>query len=133
MAAAMDVAQGTRAAFRIVALMIVTVLLSCAFLRTQPWLAALASGRRDMSLPRSWTETTGSTYTLIAVWLLLVLPLLVLNVLLSVLAARSGAVGADHLAYAALEAGGVTAIAIATALLNATVLRWIDGELQDEA
>jgi hypothetical protein len=129
MAASLDVGLDARVAFRVISLTAVAVLLSCAFLRTQPWLAALATGRRDVSLPRSWAETTGSTWTLVGVWLLLVMPLMIAEVLLSLAAANSGAMGPSHFAYALAEAGAVTAIAVSTALLNASVLRWIDGEV----
>jgi len=130
MTAALDMSVEARVAFRVVAVTVLAVLLSCAFLRTQPWLAALATGRRDLGLARSWAETTGSTLSLIAVWLMLVMPLMVLNVALSLFAGRAAEIGPNHLAYAAAEAIGVAAIAVVTALLNATVLRWIDGELE---
>jgi hypothetical protein len=129
MTAAMVAPAETKMAFRVVSLTVVAVLLSCAFIRTQPWLAALAAGRRDLGPGRSWAETSGSTQSMVSVWLICVLPLMILNVIFSLLAGQGAEIGPAHAAYAMLEALGVTAIAVATGLLNATVLRWIDGDL----
>jgi hypothetical protein len=51
-------------AFRVISLTAVAVLLSCAFLRTQPWLAALATVGGTSAFPEAG-ETTGSTWTLV--------------------------------------------------------------------
>ena len=97
-------------------------------LRVQPWLAALAVGRRDLGLRSSWRGTQGRVAAIAKGWGLLVLPLYLLHFLLSYAAVKAFPLGVAQLALAGVDGIVSTLMALAAALLNATAFRWITGE-----
>lgn len=115
---------GTRAALAFLTLAAVAVLL----LRIQPWLAALAVGRRDLTLRTVWRGTRGRMAAIVKGWAVLVLPLYFLHFLLSYAAVKLFPLGLAQLILAGLDGIVSTVLALAAASLNATVLRWITGD-----
>lgn len=116
--------SGTRAAAAFLTLAAVALLL----LRVQPWLAALAAGRNDLSLSGSWRGTRGRMAAIAKGWAVLVLPLYLLHFLLSYAAVKLFPLGVAQLALAGADGIVSTVMALAAALLNATIFRWITGE-----
>lgn len=113
------------AAFTLVALAV-----TIGFLRTQPWLAALAVGRRDMNVQRSWAETAGRGATIVVSWLLLLAPLVIAYALVELRASHPKASGnaAIEALLVAVRAALVTTIALVSTLHSSTVLKLIDGQ-----
>lgn len=116
--------SGTRAALAFITLAVIAVLL----LRIQPWLAALAVGRRDLSLRTSWRGTRGRMAAIAKGWAVLVLPLYLLHFLLSYAAVKLFPLGAAQLILAGVDGIASTVLALTAACLNATVFRWITGD-----
>ncbi|MGZ8306627.1 MAG: hypothetical protein ACXWU6_08530, partial [Allosphingosinicella sp.] len=116
--------SGTRAALVFLALAAVAVLL----LRVQPWLAALAVGRSDLSLRTSWLGTRGRMAAIAKGWAVLVLPLYLLHFLLSYAAVTQFPLGVAQLILAGADGIASTVLALAAASLNATIFRWITGD-----
>ncbi|MEO7177497.1 MAG: hypothetical protein ABIW83_01505 [Allosphingosinicella sp.] len=101
---------------------------SCAALRVQPWVAALAIERRDVTLRVSWTRTAGRLGDIVSGWAVLVLPLYVLHFILTFAALRLIPLGVGQLAFAGLDAIAATLCVLAALLVNATAFRWVAGE-----
>jgi hypothetical protein len=97
-------------------------------LRVQPWIASLAAGRPHLSLAASWRGSRGRVGSIAKGWAVLVLPLYLLHFLLSLAAVRMLPLGVGQLMLAGLDGVVSTALALAAATLNATLLRWIAGE-----
>ena len=116
--------SGIRAALAFLTLAAVAVLL----LRIQPWLAALAAGRRELTLRSSWRGTRGRIAAIAKGWAVLVLPLYLLHFLLSYAAVKLFPIGVAQLALAGADGIVSTVMALAAASLNATVFRWITGD-----
>ncbi|HYJ82735.1 MAG TPA: hypothetical protein VEW26_07835 [Allosphingosinicella sp.] len=116
--------SAARAAVAFLTLAALAVLL----LRIQPWLAALAVGRRELSLRASWLGTRGRTAAMAKGWAVLVLPLYLLHFLLSYAAVKLFPLGVAQLALAGLDGIVSTVMALAAVSLNATVFRWVTGE-----
>jgi uncharacterized membrane protein len=119
-----DALSGLRAALLFLTLAALAVLL----LRIQPWLVALAIGRRDVSLRASWRGTRGRMAAITKGWAVLVLPLYLLHFLLSYAAVKLFPIGVAQLILAGADGVASAAMALAAASLNATVLRWITGD-----
>jgi hypothetical protein len=98
------------------------------FLRTQPWLAALAAGRSELGLAGSWRGTSGRMSALAKGWAVLVLPLYALHFAFSYAAVKLFPLGVAQLAFAGLDGIASTAMALAAVTLNATAFRWAAGE-----
>jgi hypothetical protein len=128
LAAALGAGALGGAAARAVAVVIALALMSCALLRVQPWMAALAAGRQGFTLRDSWRGTRGRMGNIVKGWLALVLPLYLLHVVLNLLALKLLAFGMGFLALAMADALICTGIVLAATMLNATVLRWATGE-----
>ncbi|HEX8308688.1 MAG TPA: hypothetical protein VF645_09765 [Allosphingosinicella sp.] len=116
--------SGVRTALAFLTLAGVAVLL----LRIQPWLAALAIGRREPSARTAWRATRGRTAAIAKGWAALVLPLYLLHVLLSYAAVKLFPLGVAQLILAGADGIVSTVMALAAAVLNAAVFRWITGE-----
>jgi hypothetical protein len=101
---------------------------SAVFLRAQPWLAALAAGRRGFTLADSWRGTRGRMANIFKGWAALVLPLYLAHFALSLVALETLGVGPATLALAGIDGVVSAGAAIAAILLNATAFRWAAGE-----
>ena len=97
-------------------------------LRVQPWIAALAAGRRGFSLAASWRGSRGRVGSIAKAWAVLVLPLYLFHFLLSLAAVKILPLGVGQLLLAGLDGIGSAAIVLAAAALNATLFRWVSGE-----
>lgn len=95
-----------------------------AFMRFQPWMIALATGRSGLTPLRSWRGMRGKTVATIGAWLALVLPLLALHYALTGFA-LAAAEPHLYLPVAAID-GIVTSVQtlIVSALL-VTAYRWV--------
>lgn len=116
--------SGMQAALVFLTLAAIAILL----LRIQPWLAALAVGRRDLGLRTSWRGTRGRMAAIAKGWAVLVLPLYLLHFLLSYAAVKLFPLGVAQLILAGVDGIASTVLALAAACLNATVFRWITGD-----
>ena len=124
---ALGLDAATGGTLKIVAVGLIAIAVTIGFLRVQPWLAALAIGDRGLGIQRSWAETAGMNWPLIASWLLLLLPLLALYSAVDIAALRIGGVGPAHAGLAVLAGLLETAMMLATVLLNSAVYRLIRG------
>lgn len=122
---ALAVQPGVAMTLRAAVFTFAAMLVSIAFLRAQPWLAALAIDRREITLQRSWLATTNMTRVLISAWLLLVMPLMIAHAALMLVTMRLPWASAIHGPTAMAAALLVAALAVVTALLNATIFRLI--------
>lgn len=113
---------------RPVVLLSLLLLFSCLYLRVQPWIAALAIDRRDVSLRRVLVETRGKVGAIVKAWAALVLPLCLLHFGLTLLVLSSGPLRAFHLALAGVDGIASACLALSAALLNSTVFRWVTRE-----
>ncbi|TMJ15242.1 MAG: hypothetical protein E6G94_07575 [Alphaproteobacteria bacterium] len=104
---------------------IVGIALSVMFIRTHPWLAALAIGEERPDIVDSWVKTGPIIVPLLAAWVVLVLPLMLIQALLNLTAIRYESLVPAHLGLAAATGILIGAVALTTALLNATALRII--------
>jgi hypothetical protein len=125
---AAGIAGGALSVGRAVAAFLAIAAVAVLLLRIQPWLAALAAGRRELSLGASWRGTRGRMGTIAKGWAVVVLPLYLLHFLLSYAAVKLFPLGVAQLVLAGLDGIVSTAMALAAASLNATVFRWITGE-----
>jgi hypothetical protein len=115
-------------AIRVITMFVALAFFSCAAFRLQPWAAALATGRRDLTLKRAWRGTSGRIPEIVRGWAILVLPPYLLHFALTVLALKVIPFGPFHLLIAAADAVASMAVALAVVLLNSTVFRWVVGE-----
>jgi hypothetical protein len=122
------VAAATAFAVRGLAGLAALVALSCALLRVQPWLAALASRREGFTLAHAWRGTSGRMTSIVKGWAVIVLPAYLVHAALNVLALNLLPFGPASLLLAALDAIVCAGIVMGAAMLNATALRWIAGE-----
>jgi hypothetical protein len=104
---------------------IVGIALSIMFIRSHPWLAALAIGDERPDLVESWVKTGPIIVPLLATWFLLVMPLMLIQALLNLTAVRYESLVPAHLGLAAATGVLIGAVALTTALINATALRII--------
>jgi hypothetical protein len=127
-AAAAGLSPATAFAVRGLAGLAALVALSCALLRVQPWLAALASRREGFTLAHAWRGTSGRMTSIVKGWAVIVLPAYLVHAALNVLALNLLPFGPASLLLAALDAIVCAGIVMGAAMLNATALRWIAGE-----
>lgn len=128
LAAAADATPAAVEGLRVGTLLLSLAACSCAALRVQPWLAALAIGRRDVTLRVSWAGTAGRLGNIVRGWAVLVLPLYILHFVLTFAALKVIPLGAGQLLFAGLDAIAATLCALAALLVNATAFRWVAGE-----
>lgn len=109
---------------RVVVAGLVTLALVFSFLRFQPWMIALATGRSGLTPLGSWRGMRGKTAATIGAWLVLVLPLFLLHYTLTAFT-LSAAEPRFYLPLAAID-GIVTSVQtlIVSALL-VTAYRWV--------
>ncbi len=110
---------------RIAFLAVAGILVSIAFLRTQPWLAGLAIGSKELSFDQSWVRTSPMAAALVGSWAIMVLPLMVAQAVLVAIGLRVGKLGGLHLGLSIAVGLAIAGIALTTALLNATAFRLI--------
>lgn len=127
MLAALGVGGTAAAVAQTCGVTIIAILVTIAFLRTQPWLAALAVNRRDVTLQSSWTETAGMNWVLIASWAMTALPLMMAQAATDLLAIQLAPVGVAHVVLAVAAGLLIACIALATTLLNSAIFRLIAG------
>ena len=126
LAAGLD--PSTAAALRTLVVIAALIAASCAFLRIQPWVAALATGRRDIGLKRVWRGTGPVFGTILRGWFAFVFPFYAAHVAITYLAIKVLPFGGNQLLLAELDAFVSTGALFAALLLNATVFRWVSGE-----
>jgi hypothetical protein len=119
---------GSPPAVRTAAALAAVAFFSCAAMRVQPWLAALAIDRRDLTLASVWRGTNGRLWDIVRGWAVLVLPLYLVHILLSALMVKAVSSPAAQLALAGLDGIAAACALIAAILLNATVFRWVARE-----
>ncbi|HEY0113141.1 MAG TPA: hypothetical protein VGB59_08300 [Allosphingosinicella sp.] len=115
---------GAPPAVRTAAAFAAVAFFSCAAMRVQPWLAALAIDRRDVTLAAAWRGTRGRLWHIVRGWAVLVLPFYLVHILLSTLMMKTVSSPAGQLALAGLDGIAAACALIAAILLNATVFRW---------
>ena len=125
MLSALALEPAAATSLRIALLTVAGILVSIAFLRTQPWLAGLAIGSREVTFDQSWVRTSPMTGALIGSWAIMVLPLMVAQAVLAAIGLRAEAMGGLHVALSVGVGLAVAGIALTTALLNATAFRLI--------
>jgi hypothetical protein len=98
-------------------------------LRLQPWIAALAADRSNITLRRVHRGMSGKMTALIKGWALLVLPLMLAHYASAWIIRISNAeAGGFHLLIAGVDGVITMGIVLAMTLLNATAFRWVAGE-----
>ncbi|PSJ39560.1 HAAS signaling domain-containing protein [Allosphingosinicella deserti] len=127
-ALAAGLTAGPAATVRNLVAIAVLISVSCAFLRVQPWVAALAVGRRDIGLKRVWRGTGPVFGTVLRGWFAFVFPFYAAHVAITFLAIKVLPFGGNHLLLAELDAFVSTGALFAALLLNATAFRWVSGE-----
>ncbi len=113
-------------ALAVKAAIVALVTVGCVFaaLRLQPWLVALATGRRGLEAAGSWRGMRGKTLPLIGGWMLLVMPLFALHLTISAIALAASD-PALLLALAGLDGLVATLQALVATALLVTAYRWV--------
>lgn len=109
---------------RAVAAGLVTLVFVFAFLRFQPWMIALATGRSDLTPLASWRGMRGKTASTASAWLALILPLFVLHYSITAYA-LSAAEPRFYLPLAAIDGLVTTVQTILVSALLVTAYRWV--------
>lgn len=109
---------------RVVAAGFVTLAFVFAFLRFQPWMIALATGRADLTPLGSWRGMRGKTAATIGAWTVLVLPFFVAHYAITAYA-LSAAEPRFYLPLAAIDGIVTTAQTIIVSALLVTAYRWV--------
>lgn len=102
----------------------VTIAFVFAFLRFQPWMIALATGRSDLTLTSSWRGMRGKTAAMIGTWLLLILPFFMLHYATTAFA-LSAAEPRFYLPLAAIDGIVTTIQTLLVSALLVTAYRWV--------
>jgi hypothetical protein len=105
-----------------------SVLLFCVTLRIQPWMVAQAIGRYAITIGASWRGTSGWVLNILPGWIVLVLPLYLLQLGLNAFVLEFVSNRLWTLALAVVAGVVTMSISFAVIFLNATIFRWAVGE-----